>query len=160
MWILLKVKDCLLQINGPNLSVVHQKFLDSCNNFRDNYFSQQSTWSVSASDQWVAKEIVALYVCRACDVVTCHCTYLTKRPRFLKSSTLRFKELPRCVSYGWSCWLSTIRTLVKMVTDQLGEGSLQNLRRMSTWTDVKRSCICIMNEISKYILWFRKGMST
>lgn len=30
-------------IRGPNLSVVHQKFLDSCDNFRDNYFSQQST---------------------------------------------------------------------------------------------------------------------
>lgn len=34
-------------IRGPNLSVVHQKFLDSCDNFRDNYFSQQSTWSAS-----------------------------------------------------------------------------------------------------------------
>lgn len=30
-------------VGGPNMSVVHQKFLESCDNFRDNYFSQQST---------------------------------------------------------------------------------------------------------------------
>ncbi|XP_022795236.1 tRNA (guanine(10)-N2)-methyltransferase homolog isoform X1 [Stylophora pistillata] len=30
-------------VGGQNMSVVHQKFLESCDNFRDNYFSQQST---------------------------------------------------------------------------------------------------------------------
>ncbi|KAL9961722.1 hypothetical protein ACROYT_G030722 [Oculina patagonica] len=36
-----KVKEH--KVGSPNLSVVHQKFLDSCDNFRNNYFSQQNT---------------------------------------------------------------------------------------------------------------------
>ena len=32
----------VLQLEDPLLSVVQQKFLDSCDNFRDNYFSQST----------------------------------------------------------------------------------------------------------------------
>ena len=57
-WLLHTTRDTLgvfpffvvLQLEDPLLSVVQQKFLDSCDNFRDNYFSQ-STWKGSGCMQ-------------------------------------------------------------------------------------------------------------